>query len=97
MHFCRLQIISFLSLLKDSCPSFLVASSSFRPNTSSEDELAAGLLPEKSGISGCNDSADGVVEDELLSELTDNPGTTRGTKLSVLQMILFPSMVNRGF
>ena len=41
-----------------------------------------------------NDSGD-VLEDELLSELTDNR-TTRGTKLSVLQIILFPFLVNRG-
>ena len=46
--------------------------------------------------SGPTDSGDGAVEDELLSELTDNPGTTRGTKLSVLQMMLFPFWVNRG-
>ena len=37
------------------------------------------------------------VDDELLPELVDNPGTTRGTKLSVLHTIVFPSLVNRGF
>ena len=37
------------------------------------------------------------VEDGLLPELVDNPGTTRGTKLSVLHFIVFPSLVNRGF
>ena len=36
-----------------------------------------------------NESCDSDAEDELLSELTDNPGTTRSTKLPVLQMILF--------
>ena len=36
------------------------------------------------------------VDDELLPELVDNPGTTRGTKLSVLHTIVFPSLVNRG-
>ena len=40
---------------------------------------------------------DWVVENELLPELADNTGTTRGTKLSVLQIILFPFLVNRGF
>ena len=35
-----------LSLLKDFCPSFLVASSSRRPDTESEDELAHALLPD---------------------------------------------------
>ena len=39
----------------------------------------------------------GVVEDELLPELADNAGTTRGTKLSVLQIIVFLFLVNRGF
>ena len=38
-----------------------------------------------------NESCDGDVEDEMLSELVDNPGTTRDTILSVLQVILFPS------
>ena len=36
------------------------------------------------------------VEDELLPELSDKPGTTRSTKLSVLQMIAFTFLV-RGF
>ena len=37
---------SFLSLLKDFCPSFLVTCSSLRSDTESEDELAAALFPE---------------------------------------------------
>ena len=37
---------SFLSLLKDSCPSLLVASSSLSYDTEPEDELAAALFPE---------------------------------------------------
>ena len=43
-----------------------------------------------------NESCDCDLENELLPELADHPGTTRGTKLSVLQMILFPFGVNRG-
>ena len=46
---------------------------------------------------GCLFCLYGDVEDELLPRLVDNPGTTRGTKLSVSQIILFPSLVNRGF
>ena len=42
-------------------------------------------------------SCDVDVDDELLPELVDNPGMTRGTKLSVLHTIVFPSLVNRGF
>ena len=64
--------------------------SSLRFNTESEDELAAALFPDARDASGPNDSGHGDEEDELLSELTDNPGTTRGTKLSVLQKILCP-------
>ena len=30
-------------------------------------------------------------------KLVDNPGTTSGTKVSVLQIALFPCLVNRGF
>ena len=32
------------------------------------------------------------VEDETLSELVDNPGTTGGTKLFVLHTVVFPSL-----
>ena len=49
----------------------------------------AGLVEDK--------SCDVNVDDELLPELADNPGTPRGTKLSVLHTIVFPSLVNRGF
>ena len=37
------------------------------------------------------------VEDELALELDDNPGTTGGTKFSVLQRIFFPCLVRCGF
>ena len=39
-----------------------------------------------------DESCDCDVEDGTFSELVDNPGTTRDTKLSVLQIILFPSL-----
>ena len=70
---------SSLSLSQDSFPSFPELVSSLRPSTESEDELAAVLSPDGRDASGPNDSGDGVVQDELLSELTD-----RGAKLSVL-------------
>ena len=82
---------SFLSLSQDSCPCFPEPVSSLRPNTESEDELATALLPDARDASGPNDSGDGVVQDELLSELTD-----RGAKLSVLQLKLFPFLMTRG-
>ena len=44
-----------------------------------------------------NESCDSDAKNELLSGLVDNLGTTRGTKLSVLHTIVFPSFVNRGF
>ena len=48
----------------------------------------SGLVEDKS----CNVD----VENELLPELADNPGTTRDTKLSDLHIIVFPSLANRG-
>ena len=44
-----------------------------------------------------DESCGGDVEDELVPELDDNPGTTRGTKFSVLHKKFFPCLVNRGF
>ena len=37
-----------------------------------------------------DESCGGDVEDELVPELDDNPGTTRGTKFSVLHKNSFP-------
>ena len=79
-----------LPLLLTSSPSLLVACSSLRFNTEPEDELEAALFPDAWSASGLNDSCGCDVGE------TDNPGTTRGTKLSVLQIIVFPSLVNRG-
>ena len=87
---------SFLTLLKDSCPSVLGACSSLRSNTEPEDELDAPLLPDAWSACCLNDSCGSDVEDDLLPELTDNPGKTRGTKLSVLQMMFFPFLLKRG-
>ena len=75
------------SFSQDSCPSFPEQVSSLRPNTESEDELAAAVFPDAGDASAPNDSDDGVVEDELLSELTDKTGTTRGTKLGHLAFL----------
>ena len=67
-----------------------MASSSLRSDTEPEDELDAALFPETRCASSLNESCDGDVEDEPLSGLVKNPGTTRGTKLSVLQRNTFP-------
>ena len=66
------SFLSFLSFSQDSCPSFPELVSSLRSNTESEDELAAALFPDGDArdASGPNDSCDGAVGDELLSELT---------------------------
>ena len=71
------------------------AISSLRSDAEPEDELEASrmLFPAAIPTSLLNESCDGDVEDETLPE----PGTTRGTKLSVLPIILFPSLINRGF
>ena len=42
-----------------------------------------------------DNSCDVDVEDELVRDLVDNPGTTSGTRLPVLHIIVF-SLVNRG-
>ena len=44
-----------------------------------------------------DESCGSDVDDELVPEFDDDRGTTRGTTLSVLQMILFSLLVNRGF
>ena len=60
--------------------------------TELEDELEAGGTSSLVALSEpfLNESCDSDAEDELLSGLVDDPGTTRGTKLSVLQMMVFP-------
>ena len=58
-----------------------MACSSHRSNTELEDELEVALFPEGWSASVLNDCCGGDVGDELLPELTDNPGKTRGTKL----------------
>ena len=62
-----------------------------------ECELDAAQFPETVSTSLLDESCGGSVEDETLPKLVANSRTTRGTKLSVLQMIDFPSLVNRGF
>ena len=81
------------------CTSLRDAGSSLCSNTELEDELEAGRTSSLDACSASllNESCNGDVEDEPLSGLVDNPGTTRGTKLSVLQITLFPSLINRGF
>ena len=64
--------------------------STLRSNTEPEDGLDAALFPDAWSASGLNDSCGSDVGDELLPELTDNLGTTRGTTLSVLQMNASP-------
>ena len=44
-----------------------------------------------------DESSANDVEDELERELEDNPGTTPGTKFSVLHRIPFPFLVRCGF
>ena len=52
-------------------------------------------------VAGLEDVLDefcgGDVEDELVPEFDDNPGTTRGTIFSVLHRIFFPCSVRCGF
>ena len=59
----------------------------FAQKTEPEDELDAAQFPETKSASNPNNSCGGEIEDEMLPELTDYPGTTRNTKLFVLQKI----------
>ena len=65
-----------MSTLKNSCPSLLETSLLLRCNTTAEDELDAALFPDAWSASGLNDTCGSDVRDELLPELTDNPGKT---------------------
>ena len=52
-----------------------------------------GVGPSLRSVAGLehvlDESCGGGVEDELAPELDDNPGTTSGTKLSVLHKVFF--------
>ena len=70
----------FCFLVSEGDPHHLRGASSSLPSW-------AGLVDKSCGVD---------VDDDLLPELVDNPGTTRGAKLSVLHTIVFSSLVNRG-
>ena len=63
--------------------------------------LSLRVVTESDDVSGSPEEFDWPVgfdvEAELLLGDDDNPGTTRGTILSIVQVIIFPSLVNRGF
>ena len=69
-----------------------MASSSLRFDTEPEDELDAALFPEAGCASSPNESCGGVVEDELLRELADNLGRTRGTEVVRLAENTLPNL-----
>ena len=93
------SLFLFLFWVSEGSHLFLGVIASLRSDTGLDDELEADrrLSPDAISTSLLDEFCGGDVEDETLPELEDNPGTTRGTKLSVLQIILFPSLVNRGF
>ena len=80
---CHPSFVFLFSNLRVDPLQFREAVSSLRSDTGPEDEL--------------DESCGGVVEDEVRPELVDYPGTTRGTKLSVLRKIVFFPLVNRSF
>ena len=58
---------------------------------------AGSSLRSVAGLEDVLDESCGIdVEDELVPDLDDKPGTTRGTKLSVLHIIVLSCLVNRG-
>ena len=59
---------------------------------------AVSSLRSVAGPEAVLDESCGIdVEDELVPELEDTPGTTRGTKLSVFHNVFLPCLVHRGF
>ena len=59
---------------------------------------AGSSLRSDAGLGDVHDeSCGGDVEDEPLPEFDDNPGTSRGTKFSILLYMFFSCLVNRGF
>ena len=66
-----------------------------------ESRQFPGARSSPRSVSGLEDAVDEYcgsdVEDELVPEFDNNPGTTRGTKFSVLQRIFFPCGVRCGF
>ena len=58
---------------------------------------ASSLLREFAGFNEADEFGGGDFEEELVLGLNDSPGTTKGTKISVLQTIFFPSLVRCGF
>ena len=58
---------------------------------------ASSSLREFAGFNEVDESCGGDVEEELVLELDDSTGPTKGTKFSVLQGIFFQSLVRCGF
>ena len=54
------------------------------------------LLRVFAGSTEIDRSCGGDVEEEVVVELDDSPGTTKGTNFSVLQKVCFPFLVRRG-
>ena len=50
----------------------------------------------RSGSKATDRFCGGHVEDEVVVDLDDSPGTTNGTNFSVLQWVRFPFLVRRG-
>ena len=76
---------SFLSSVRDSWPNLLVVNSSLRSKKWTWRWAWCSPVSRDQSASNPNNSCGGEIEDEMLPELTDYPGTTRNTKLFVLQ------------
>ena len=94
MHFCVLQVICELVQPFRKISPTVVRISVFE----GDPHQSPGACPSLRSWAGLAEdkSYDVDGDDELLPELVNNTGTTRGTKLSVLHEIVISSVVNLG-
>ena len=80
------------------CPSFLKNCCFWVFGVSRQFPGAGSSLRFLAGLEDALDESCGSdIEDELVPELDDNPGTTRGTNISVLHKNFSPCLVRCGF
>ena len=72
-------------------------SSLFVPLLLSDTGFSRYLFSLFADIDSCEEDGEGVDEDAGEEELEDNPGTTNGTKLDILQSIFLSFLMRCGF
>ena len=85
----------FLQLFLGILAAGFTNSSPFVPLLLSDTGFSRYLFSLFADIDSCEEDGERVDEDE--EELVDNPGTTNGTKLDILQTIFLPFLMRCGF